>query len=183
MTMEFKRFKLVAFGKFSGQELEFKPSPNGLHVVHGPNEAGKSTVLRGIRSFLYGIDTRTTDNFLYPYDKLNLEAVLLDEDKKEFHLRRTKGRQGTLTNIETDTDANDLLRRMLGGFSQEIFDTLLGLDREKLIKGGENILQQKGDLGNILFGAAIGQQAYEALETLEKQSQEIFKPQREEAEA
>ena len=51
----------LTFGCFDGQELDL--AADGLHIVVGPNEAGKSTVRHAFGEFLYGIDVRTTYDF------------------------------------------------------------------------------------------------------------------------
>ena len=46
--MKIKAFKMIAFGPFAGKELNFSETENGLHMVYGDNEAGKSTSLRAL---------------------------------------------------------------------------------------------------------------------------------------
>lgn len=55
--MKILRLDLLAFGPFSGESLPLHMGEHGFHLVYGPNEAGKSTSLRAIRQFLYGIPT------------------------------------------------------------------------------------------------------------------------------
>ena len=38
------------------RSLLLKLNPSGLNVIYGPNEAGKTTVMRFVRSVLYGFD-------------------------------------------------------------------------------------------------------------------------------
>ena len=47
--MKFKRLVFRCFGPFKEQTLDLSAAA-GLHVVHGPNEAGKSVALRGLRA-------------------------------------------------------------------------------------------------------------------------------------
>lgn len=54
--MKIRELSLLAFGQFHNRRLEF---PDGLVVIYGANEAGKSTALRAIRALLYGIDEKT----------------------------------------------------------------------------------------------------------------------------
>jgi uncharacterized protein YhaN len=46
---------LLAFGPFTDRRLDLSAGSAGLHVVFGPNEAGKSSALRALRALLYGI--------------------------------------------------------------------------------------------------------------------------------
>ena len=54
---------LRAYGPFTDRHLDLSAGREGLHVVFGPNEAGKSSALRALRSLLYGVPERTQDDF------------------------------------------------------------------------------------------------------------------------
>ncbi|MGA7979754.1 MAG: AAA family ATPase, partial [Chromatiaceae bacterium] len=54
---------LLAYGPFTDRHLDLSAGREGLHVVFGPNEAGKSSALRALRSLLYGVPERTQDDF------------------------------------------------------------------------------------------------------------------------
>lgn len=56
--MKIKSLSLVAFGPFSGQVLDFSSSLPGLHIVYGPNEAGKSSAMRALQALLFGFPAR-----------------------------------------------------------------------------------------------------------------------------
>ena len=53
--MKFLDLRLIAYGPFRDAKLAFEPDPLGLHMIYGPNEAGKSTALRAVKGVLYGI--------------------------------------------------------------------------------------------------------------------------------
>lgn len=50
--MKLRKVQVTAFGRFQNLNLEFTP---GLNVIFGPNEAGKSTLLRFIQGMLFGL--------------------------------------------------------------------------------------------------------------------------------
>src|SRR5690606_28534640 len=51
--VRFQRLHLRAFGPFTNEVLDLSGgAPGGLHVIYGPNEAGKSTSLRAVTGFL-----------------------------------------------------------------------------------------------------------------------------------
>lgn len=53
--MRFRRLELVRYGGFADRPLVFGEGRPDLHIVVGPNEAGKSKTLQAIRDFLFGI--------------------------------------------------------------------------------------------------------------------------------
>ena len=74
--MRIDRLDLLAFGPFTNVVLDFSQGSEGLHLVYGPNEAGKSSALRAIRQFFCGIPVRTSDDFVHRYDRMKIGAVL-----------------------------------------------------------------------------------------------------------
>ncbi len=68
--MRIRRLHLPAFGPFTDLDLDLAPGAIDLHVIHGPNEAGKSSCLRGLQAWLFGFPERTRDDFLHPRPRL-----------------------------------------------------------------------------------------------------------------
>lgn len=50
--MKIDSIKINGFGKLKNKEIEFK---DGINIVYGENESGKSTILKFISSMLYGV--------------------------------------------------------------------------------------------------------------------------------
>ena len=70
--MRLDRLDLLAYGHFTNRApLDFSP-PALLHVVYGPNEAGKSTTLAAVSDLLYGYKAKD-----HPYTFLHQQPVLL----------------------------------------------------------------------------------------------------------
>lgn len=63
--MKIDKMRLIAYGPFTDSELDFSSVGADFHMVYGPNEAGKSSALRALRSMLFGIPVRTSDSFLH----------------------------------------------------------------------------------------------------------------------
>ena len=74
--MRIATLRFPAFGPFTDHEIELNPNV-GFHLFYGPNEAGKSSMLRGIRSLFFGIENRTSDDFLHNKPDLRIGARLL----------------------------------------------------------------------------------------------------------
>ena len=98
--MEIRELNLTAFGPFSDRLLEFTSSEGGLHIVYGPNEAGKSSSLRGLKALFFGIPTRTNDNFLHDNKALRIAGKLRNNNGQELVVVRRKGNKNTLLDVE-----------------------------------------------------------------------------------
>ncbi len=175
--MEIRQLNLVAFGPFTDRELRFDQGSGGLHIVYGPNEAGKSAALRGLKALLYGIDERTSDNFLHAHDKLRIEGCLHAADGQELIFARRKGRKNTIVSIAGESLDEQALVPFLQDVTRENFDMLFGIDHHALVQGGQDILEQKGEVGQILFSASLGSHAlHTVLDQLDKEADELFRP-------
>lgn len=173
--MRIDELNLAAFGPFTDRVLAF--GDNGLHIVYGPNEAGKSSALRGLKALLYGIDERTLDNFLHANDKLRIRGFLSKTDGQELAFIRRKGRKNTLLTSDGEALDEQALAPFLQGVTAELFETLFGIDHQALVQGGQEILEQKGEVGQALFSAALGSHALHAvLAELDVEADGLFRP-------
>ncbi len=175
--MELKRLQLIAYGPFTDRELDFGEGPGGLHLVYGPNEAGKSSSLRALKALLFGIPTRTTDNFLHSHGELRVGGCLRDERGEELCFVRRKGRKETLLTPDGEPLDERSLAPFLRGITSELFGTLFAIDHDELVRGGEAILAQKGEVGQALFAASLGVPAvHDLLRELEEEADALFRP-------
>jgi uncharacterized protein YhaN len=151
------RLDLLAFGPFTKKTLDLHEGKPGLHVVLGPNEAGKSSTLRALKAWLFGIDARSTDNFVHDRTQLRVGGVLETASGMEIAFVRRKGNRDTVLSPETEQPmGDDILGKLLPGLDEDLFSQLHGIDYDGLVQGGQAILRQSGDLGKSLFGAALG---------------------------
>ena len=56
--MKLRQLQLLRYGHLSDVVLDF-PDTTALHIVHGANEAGKSTALAAIADGLFGFSHKT----------------------------------------------------------------------------------------------------------------------------
>lgn len=90
--MKILQINLSAFGPFTDQSLDLSGGSEGLHVIYGPNEAGKSASLRALMQMLYGIPERSSDDFVHPYAKMRIGALLRHSDGAELNARLNRAR-------------------------------------------------------------------------------------------
>jgi uncharacterized protein YhaN len=156
--MRLKRLDLTRYGNFTGHSIDFGEKPQGrpdLHIVYGPNEAGKSTALAAFLDLMFGIGTQSPFGFLHPYPTMRVGGLIeLAAEARE--LVRIKRPQNSLLDADDRPIAESVIRGELGGIDRESYRTMFSLDDETLEKGGESILASKGDLGELLFAASAG---------------------------
>jgi len=186
--MRIDRLDLLAFGPFTDTRLDLASPEGALHLVYGPNEAGKSTALRAVRALLYGFPHQTGDAHTHPGAKLRVggrlrpsrplpeaaqaegppapdaspsEPLGTDGDARE--LLRRKGRKATLLTPDGTPVPEDVMTTLLGGAGEEVFRSMFGLDHETLRRGAEALLAGRGDVGESLYEAALGGRGIHAL--------------------
>ncbi len=174
--MKLKRLELKAFGPFTNRTLEFNSELPGLHIIFGPNEAGKSSSLRALKALLYGFPGRTPDNFLHNYDKLLVGGCLENSKGKELFFRRRKRRIKDIIDENGDHVDPEVLSSFVPDLAPDLFESLYGIDHDTLIRGGEEILAQKGAVGQALFSAGAGMSSLrKVIEQFEKDAADLFK--------
>ncbi len=153
--MRFRSLSLERFGRFEDVVLTFDPAA-ALHVVHGPNEAGKSTALRAITAFLFGIPAQTPDDFRHGYASMRVGAEITARDGRMARFTRRKGKGDTLLDPSGTSCPEQQLAALLGGAGLELFQTLFGLDQGSLRRGGKALQMVGGEVGASLFQAGSG---------------------------
>ncbi len=155
--MIIERLDLIAFGNFTDTSIDLSAGPRRFHLVYGPNESGKSTSLRAIQSWLFGMPHTTTDDYLHPMAKIRVGGRLAERDGEILECVRRRGRKGTLRDARDTVEVEEfVLERMLGGIDKSTFETRFGLSHTELLRGGEQILKGEGEVGEILFAAGAG---------------------------
>ena len=174
--MRLKRLELKAFGPFTDRMLRFDTEDPGLHIIFGPNEAGKSSSLRALKALLYGFPQQTPDNFIHNYDQLLVGGCLINSAGEELVFQRRKKRIGDVLDELGNPIDIGMLTPFLQGVEPELFASLYGIDHDTLVRGGEEILAQKGEVGQALFAAGAGISSLrEVILQLEKEAGELFK--------
>ena len=174
--MRLRRLELIRYGGFSDRVLDFGAGKPDLHLVIGPNEAGKSTMLQAIGDLLFGIPTQSAQNWRYDYGDLRIRA-LLGGGTGDLDVTRRKGKRNTLLAPDGSALADDALAPWLGGMDRRSFERMFGLDHTKLREGGEAILVGKDDAARIVLEAGTGFAGIgQELKKLEEQAAMLFKP-------
>jgi uncharacterized protein YhaN len=155
--MRLRSLGLVRYGKFTDTTIDFGERADGpdLHVVYGPNEAGKSTALAGFLDVLFGIEPRSRMNFLHPYPAMRITAQL-ELGGRMVDVCRIKRAQNSLLDGADRPVPEQLIQAHLAGLQRDSYRAMFSLDDETLEAGGEGILASRGDVGELLFSAGAG---------------------------
>ncbi|WP_319519944.1 AAA family ATPase [uncultured Martelella sp.] len=157
--MRFLTLDLIRYGHFTEREIAFRPDA-ALHIVYGPNEAGKSSALSAFSDLLFGFPDRDVGfDFLHDARDLRVGAEIRARGGETLAFRRRKGRKNTLLAAGKEGDSalnDDALSGFLGSLDRTVFERAFGLDSERLRAGAAEMLADGGEIGQILFSAASG---------------------------
>lgn len=174
--MRIRRLDLTRFGHFTGRAIDFgeaKPGRSDFHLVYGPNEAGKTTLMEGFLRLVYGFPHREDYAFLHPQDTLQVGG-LVETGGRSLELVRVKKRGASLLDAHGQPVPETVLQAALAGLSPEAYRNLLCLDDRSIEEGGEEILKSEGDVGALLFSAAAGVSGLSAVLADVQKSAEAF---------
>ncbi|MBE6903566.1 MAG: hypothetical protein E7480_03055 [Ruminococcaceae bacterium] len=159
--MKIKFLNLTSFGKFSNKKIELS---DGLNIVYGKNEAGKTTFFSFIRFMLYGL-SKTKGNLsipeykqYIPWDKETVEGSMdFETDGRILRISKSQKKtsvQATLTNAATADPINDINAKEIGkdvfGVNVDTF-TSTAFIRQNDLEIGSNA-ELEGKLNNLAFG-------------------------------
>lgn len=175
--MKIQELQLLACGPFTGHCLDLSGGARGLHLIYGPNEAGKSSALRALKHLLFGFPVQSNDNFIHQYSALRVGACICNDHGEELKIVRRKANKGSLRSADDIAMVNeDDLRRYCGGVTEDRYSTFFGMDHSMLVQGGQKIIDGAGDVGQILFsGGGVGD-LNGVLTALEQDAEQLFMP-------
>lgn len=175
--MRIERLCAEKYGKFDGFTLDLPAPANGspdLHLIIGRNEAGKSTLRRGILELFYGFPSKNHAMTFRHGTETALSADLFANGTRATW-RRTRGKKTPLVNAEGHPISPAEQADWLGAMTPEEFEAMFCLDHDGLRAGGESILAGQSDLGRMLFEAATGlRNLGDTLATLERASVDLI---------
>jgi len=183
--MRLLKLHLKAFGPFTDRVLNFGAEAKGLVLVHGPNEAGKTSALRAMADLRFGIPLQSKDNFLHEHAEMRVGGEFVDRHGKTYSLMRRKGRGATLMCADFDLGGLTVeeavppeVEALLNcGLSKDAYEIMFGLDHRRLREGGQALLKGEGDVGAALFEASAGVRSIpQVLERLDASARKLFMP-------
>jgi uncharacterized protein YhaN len=171
-----RAIEAVRYGALRGVELG--PFGDGLNVVFGGNEAGKSTLASLVRHVLFGYSRKTESErgyYLEGDEKRAGRLVFEDADAERWVLSRTDGRQrgaAELVGPAGQSDAAAFVDGLSRGVSAELYRQVFGFSLEELAD-----FKSLDAIQNHLHAGVTGLESNprEALVTLEERAGELYR--------
>ena len=156
--MRLCRLDLTRFGHFTDRSLDLGMAAHGksdFHIIYGPNEAGKTTLMEAYLRLIYGFPLRDGYGFKHPLNTLQVGG-LVEINGIGMEMVRVKKAANSLQDRHGDAISETILQACLGGIVQDDYRKLFCLDDATIEAGGQEITNSKGDIGRLLFAAAAG---------------------------
>ena len=138
--MKLEELFLDGFGRFHQRTIS--PVEGRVTVFHGPNEAGKSTLLAFIRTVLFGFPRQGRDDHYPPLaggrhgGRIRLSA----DDGQVYTLERYAGNRGGSIAIRNDAgeplDPGEFMPRITGGAAPAVFSNVFAFGLDELQQAG-----------------------------------------------
>ena len=130
--MRLNELHVDGFGHFRDHVVG--PLDSNVTVLHGPNEAGKSTLLAFIRTILFGFPLRRRDDHYPPLagGRHGGRITLIDDDGESYTLERIAGPRGGRPVLRTESGEQAALERLTGHASPDLFSNVFAFSLEEI---------------------------------------------------
>jgi uncharacterized protein YhaN len=170
------RLELIRYGRFTDVVVDLPRSQPDLHLVVGPNEAGKSTARAALSDLLFGIASSSPYAFVHDYKTMLIGGVI-ERGEDALAVRRRKGVKNTLLGpYEGDKPVDEtMFAKVVGYADRTFFERMWSLDHAGLVDGGRQLLDAKDDLGRMLFQTSGGLAHFgQVRDDLEQQADDLW---------
>jgi uncharacterized protein YhaN len=174
--MKLGEIRAENYGVFTNQRFQF--GEQGFVLVHGPNEAGKSTLLQLVRELLFGFPHNCSYNF-NSAGPLAASAEARMKDGRQLSFRRRKGRtklvEGTLEPGHEEVDEAKL-QALLSHATPNLYEHIFAFSLTELSAGNESI-KNAGLTDSLVGGGLGGVEKWQRIrKSLGEDHEELFNP-------
>lgn len=177
--MHIKQLEIKSFGNRSGLMLD--DFSDGVNVIYGPNEAGKTTIMEAVRAALLGfLDGRVSTRNRYELpdgQDRHIYLKLLTQNLQTWHLNRTEGKKGLqIIDENNNSIPESLLAEALHHADRDMYENVFAFSLKELstLSSLDAAAIQDRLLGTALGAGAISPAV--ALKVIEDRRNKIFKP-------
>ena len=175
--MKIHRVTIDRFGLWS--DLDLPLNPRGLSVFCGPNEAGKTTLLRFVAGMLYGFPQSDISDGPHG-SAFRGGSLIVDSGRETLQItrrRNDRGEVGLSVNIgDRVVPAEDTLQDLLAGTSRSVFQNVFAIGLHELQQLAS---LQSDDIAERLYGMSLGADGRRLLSCLQQTSEArraLFQP-------
>jgi uncharacterized protein YhaN len=163
------------------QELTLPTFDSGLNVIYGPNETGKSTLMRFVRGVLYGFGpaiARVDESGVQSADSKGSLRTTHEGQEYDIHRFARHGERGavSINGFDEELRAEAVVTQLLSNTSEAMFERLFAVDLHEL----QELASLAGDeLADKVYGLTLGPEGRAILEMssdLKCRRQELFDP-------
>ncbi|GHG89314.1 AAA family ATPase [Comamonas sp. JC664] len=171
--------RVLGFGRFSNLTRELGP---GLHLLYGPNEAGKSTLLAFLRSMLFGFEKRGQPERYEPAHggafggELTLTTSAGSLLVRRIASRRTSEGELSVRGADGQELSKEWLEGALAHVSRELFFDVFAFRLDELA-GFERLTEERGASEALVAASMRGARRLpEVMDQLRKSTELLYKP-------
>jgi len=174
------KIKAIQVGRFGvWQQLSLTVPSRGLALFYGPNEAGKTTLSRFIRSVLYGFEPFAVELCDGTSRTVSWEGKLrVEVQGREYEIHRVsdRGTRGLVSVVGTDREqpAESLLAELLHRTDESLFENVFAVGLNEL----QELATLQGDeVARHIYGLTLGptgRKLLEATAVVERERQALF---------
>jgi uncharacterized protein YhaN len=177
--MKITEIHVDRFGIWQG--LELPTFDSGLNVIYGPNETGKSTLMRFVRGVLYGFEpaaARVAGAGTHRANSKGSLRTIHEGQEYDIHRFARHGERGAVSvnGLDEELRAEAAITQLLSTTSEAMFERLFAVDLHEL----QELASLAGDeLADKVYGLTLGPEGRTILETwadLNCRRQELFNP-------
>ena len=172
--MRLNELHVDGFGHFRDHVVG--PLDSRVTVLHGPNEAGKSTLLAFIRTILFGFPARGRDDH-YPAlagGRHGGRITLVDDDGESHTLERFAGPRGGRPVLRTASGEPAALERLVGHATLNLFSNVFAFSLDEM---QSEELMSDSEVSGRLYSVGMGASGLpEFSRSLESRRDGLFRP-------
>jgi uncharacterized protein YhaN len=175
--MKINEIKLEHYGKYKDKSLKFG---QGLNVVYGQNEAGKSTLFSGLMTLFYGFKPANKD--AHPYlgwgdNQLSLQGEFHDKEGLFTVERKLSSNPiGRLYRGDKEFKINNRPIEQVVHLSKQTFESIYALNLKDMVQLSEAPWSEIEDRLILNYGIDAFQSPREVIIEIEEEMRKIYNP-------
>lgn len=162
--MKVKEIQIDRFGVW--RDLSLSLPASGLNVLYGPNEAGKTTLMRFIRGILYGFEAGGDQVFQVAEQTHPSGGLLrIEQGGRECEIRRVSKAGGrglvSVSGLEGGDSPDRLLDRVIGETDETIYQGVFAIGLHEL---QELATLHDSEIARHVYGVSLGPEGQKLLD-------------------